>query len=143
MVLKPGAPKTDGFLNVEPSTTEMPMLLPAGGGAGRDERLVVASRISSLLARAHSVEDVAGAGPLAEEVEDFLALEQPVEIGVNGRVARSGEPAMVNDTRLDSDYLHRNPRTHPRLGALATDSGRRLGLGGAQSRAGGTGRLRR
>lgn len=144
MVLKPGALKTDGFLNVEPSTTEMPMLLPAGGGAGRDERLVVASRISSLLARAHSVEDVAaiavrelhesfdyylavvqrldgdgslrvvaGAGPLAEEVEDFLALEQPVEIGVNGRVARSGEPAMVNDTRLDSDYLHRNPRTDP------------------------------
>lgn len=56
---------------------------------------------------------VAAAGPLAEEVDDFLALEQPVEVGVNGRVARSGEPAMVNDTRLDSDYLHRNPRTDP------------------------------
>ena len=52
-------------------------------------------------------------GPLAEEVDDFLAVEQPVEIGVNGRVARSGEPAMVNDTRLDSDYLSRNPRTDP------------------------------
>jgi putative nucleotidyltransferase with HDIG domain len=144
VVLKPGVLKTDGFPNMEPSTTEMPMLLPAGEGAGRDERLVVASRISSLLARAHSVADVAaiavrelhesfdyylavvqrldgdgslrvvaGAGPLAEEVDDFLALEQPVEIGVNGRVARSGEPAMVNDTRLDSDYLHRNPRTDP------------------------------
>ena len=144
MVLKPGVPKTDGFSNVEPSTTEMPMLLPASEGASRDERLVVASRISSLLARAHSVADVAaiavrelhesfdyylavvqrldgdgslrvvaGAGPLAEEVDDFLAVEQPVEIGVNGRVARSGGPAMVNDTRLDSDYLHRNPRTDP------------------------------
>ncbi len=56
---------------------------------------------------------VAGAGPLAEEVDDFLALEQPVEVGVNGRVARSGRPAMVNDTRLDSDYLARNPRTDP------------------------------
>jgi len=56
---------------------------------------------------------VAGAGPLAEEVEDFLAQEQPVEVGVNGRVARSGRPAMVNDTRLDSDYLARNPRTDP------------------------------
>ena len=144
MVLKPGVLKTDGFPNMEPSTAEMPMLLTASEGAGRDERLVVASRISSLLARAHSVADVAaiavrelhesfdyylavvqrldgdgslrvvaGAGPLAEEVEDFLALEQPVEIGVNGRVARSGEPAMVNDTRLDSDYLHRNRRTDP------------------------------
>ena len=56
---------------------------------------------------------VAGAGPLAEEVTDFLAQEQPVEVGVNGRVARSGRAAMVNDTRLDSDYLHRNPRTDP------------------------------
>jgi GAF domain-containing protein len=56
---------------------------------------------------------VTGAGPLAEELADFLAREQPVEIGVNGRVARSGRPAMVNDTRLDSDYLTRNPVTDP------------------------------
>ena len=56
---------------------------------------------------------VAGAGPLAEELADFLAREQPVEVGVNGRVVRSGRPAMVNDTRLDSDYLARNPRTDP------------------------------
>jgi len=56
---------------------------------------------------------VAAAGPLAEEVDEFLALEQPVEVGVNGRVAREGEPVMVNDTRLDSDYLTRNPRTDP------------------------------
>ena len=56
---------------------------------------------------------VAAAGPLAEEAGDFLAQEQPVEVGVNGRVARSGRAAMVNDTRLDSDYLTRNPRTDP------------------------------
>jgi putative nucleotidyltransferase with HDIG domain len=60
-----------------------------------------------------SLRVVAGAGPLAEEVDDFLAMVQPVEQGVNGRVARTGQPAMVNDTRLDSDYLRRNPRTDP------------------------------
>jgi putative nucleotidyltransferase with HDIG domain len=129
---------------VEPTTTEIPLTMPGTGGADRNERLVVASRLSSGLARAHSVEDVAaiavrelhesfdyylavvqrldpdgslrvvaGAGPLAEGVEDFLALVQPVELGVNGRVARTGQAAMVNDTRLDSDYLHRNPRTDP------------------------------
>jgi putative nucleotidyltransferase with HDIG domain len=128
---------------VEPSAAE---ILTAGdrAGTGRDERLVVASRLSSRLAGAHAVEDVAtiavrhlhgffdyylaviqrldpdgslrvvaGAGPLAAEVENFIAFVQPVEVGVNGRVARSGEPAMVNDTRLDSDYLQRNPRTDP------------------------------
>jgi putative nucleotidyltransferase with HDIG domain len=128
---------------VEPSAIDIALLGPAGTSE-RNERLVVASRLSSKLARAHSVEDVAslavrqlhgsfdyylavvqrldpdgslrvvaGAGPLAEEVDDFLANEQPVEIGVNGRVARTGRPAMVNDTRLDSDYLRRNPRTDP------------------------------
>ena len=52
---------------------------------------------------------------------DFLAREQPVEVGVNGRVARSGRPAMVNDTRLDSDYLAPQPAHRPRLRALAAD----------------------
>ena len=128
---------------VEPSGIDMTMLGPPGT-TERDERLVVASRLSTELAVAHSVEDVAsiavrrlhdsfdyylaviqrldpdaslrvvaGAGPLAERVDDFLAHEQPVEVGVNGRVAHSGRPAMVNDTRLDSDYLSRNPRTDP------------------------------
>jgi putative nucleotidyltransferase with HDIG domain len=128
---------------VEPSTTEIPLSVANASGE-RDERLLVASRLSSRLAQAHSVEDVAsiavgqlhgsfdyylavvqrldpdgslrvvaGAGPLAEEVDDFLALVQPVEVGVNGRVARTGRAAMVNDTRLDSDYLHRNSRTDP------------------------------
>jgi putative nucleotidyltransferase with HDIG domain len=60
-----------------------------------------------------SLRVVAGCGPLAEADTEFLAQEQPVEVGVNGRVARTGRPAMVNDTRLDSDYLARNPRTDP------------------------------
>jgi putative nucleotidyltransferase with HDIG domain len=48
---------------------------------------------------------LAAAGPLAAEVGGFLAIEQPVERGINGRVARSGRPAMVNDTSRDPDYL--------------------------------------
>ncbi|HEX6601703.1 MAG TPA: HD domain-containing phosphohydrolase, partial [Solirubrobacterales bacterium] len=55
---------------------------------------------------------VTAAGPLCEQ-DGFLEREQPVEIGVNGRVARSGRAALVNDTRLDSDYLTRNPGTDP------------------------------
>jgi putative nucleotidyltransferase with HDIG domain len=56
---------------------------------------------------------VAAAGPLADEMGDFLALEQVVEQGVNGRVARTGRPAMVNDTDLDPDYLGRGDGTDP------------------------------
>jgi len=51
---------------------------------------------------------VAAAGPLAAGMSDYLALAQPVEQGVNGRVARTGEPAVVPDTQLDPDYLHRD-----------------------------------
>jgi putative nucleotidyltransferase with HDIG domain len=50
---------------------------------------------------------VALAGPSATEVENLLAHGQRVEVGVNGRVARTGRPAMVNDTGLDPDYLGR------------------------------------
>ena len=56
---------------------------------------------------------VAGAGPLAEGVSDFLARTQSITEGVNGRVARSGEAVIVPDTRLDPDYLHRDPREDP------------------------------
>jgi putative nucleotidyltransferase with HDIG domain len=128
---------------VEPTSTDIPDVGLIREGS-QQERLFVASRLGTDLARAHSVEDVAGvavdllhdsfnyylavvqrldpdgslrvvagAGPLTEEFGGFLALEQPVEVGVNGRVARSGEATMVNDTRLDSDYLTRNPRTDP------------------------------
>jgi diguanylate cyclase (GGDEF)-like protein len=56
---------------------------------------------------------VAGAGPLADEDSSFLAWEQPVDSGVNGRVARTGERALVQETRLDPDYLSHDPRTDP------------------------------
>ncbi|MGI8594826.1 MAG: diguanylate cyclase [Solirubrobacteraceae bacterium] len=56
---------------------------------------------------------VAGAGPLAEGTSDFLALTQSVTEGVNGRVARTGEAALVPDTRLDPDYLRRDPCKDP------------------------------
>ena len=56
---------------------------------------------------------VAGAGPLTDDSSDYLAWEQPISNGVNGRVARTGEPALVPDTRHDPDYLRRDPRHDP------------------------------
>jgi diguanylate cyclase (GGDEF)-like protein len=53
------------------------------------------------------------AGRLAERDYNFLAWEQPTSVGVNGRVARTGEPALVSDTRLDTDYLTMNPEDDP------------------------------
>ena len=57
---------------------------------------------------------VAGAGPLAEVMTEFLVVAQPVDEGVNGRVARSGSTALVLDTREDADYIVRDPLTDPR-----------------------------
>ncbi len=57
---------------------------------------------------------VAGAGPLAEVMTEFLVVAQPVSEGVNGRVARSGSTALVGDTREDADYIVRDPLTDPR-----------------------------
>ena len=128
---------------MEPRTSQLPIARAPGGGSPQGERLLVASRLASSLASAHQPHEVAAeavrqlhehfdyylavvqrldpdgclrvvtaAGPLAE-TDAFLAREQPVEIGVNGRVARTGRAAMVNDTQLDSDYLSRNPQTDP------------------------------
>jgi diguanylate cyclase (GGDEF)-like protein len=55
---------------------------------------------------------VAAAGPLAGH-DDFLAHEQPIQEGVNGRVARTGQPAVIADTTTDPDYLRRDPRSDP------------------------------
>jgi putative nucleotidyltransferase with HDIG domain len=55
---------------------------------------------------------VAAAGPLSDQ-PDFLAYEQPVHEGVNGRVARTGHPAVIPDTATDPDYLRRDPRSDP------------------------------
>ncbi|HXB63666.1 MAG TPA: HD domain-containing phosphohydrolase [Solirubrobacteraceae bacterium] len=57
---------------------------------------------------------IAGAGPLAEVMTEFLLVEQPVHEGVNGRVARSGSTALVLDTVHDPDYIVRDPHTDPR-----------------------------
>lgn len=57
---------------------------------------------------------IASAGPLAEVMREFLVTEQPVAVGVNGRVARSGETALVPDTHDDPDYVVRDPATDPR-----------------------------
>jgi HD-GYP domain-containing protein (c-di-GMP phosphodiesterase class II) len=57
---------------------------------------------------------VAGRGPLAEVMTEFLLVEQPVSQGVNGRVARTGVTALVSDTRADGDYIVRDPNTDPR-----------------------------
>lgn len=57
---------------------------------------------------------VSGSGPLAEVMAEFLLVEQSVDHGVNGRVARTGESSLVGDTRADRDYIVRDPKTDPR-----------------------------
>jgi HD-GYP domain-containing protein (c-di-GMP phosphodiesterase class II) len=57
---------------------------------------------------------IAARGQLAEVMTEFLLVEQSVEDGVNGRVARSGVTALVGDTREDPDYISRDPHTDPR-----------------------------
>jgi diguanylate cyclase (GGDEF)-like protein/putative nucleotidyltransferase with HDIG domain len=49
---------------------------------------------------------VAGAGDCVHEMgDDFWGWEQSLDQGVAGRVARTGEPAFVGDTRLDPDFV--------------------------------------
>ncbi len=57
---------------------------------------------------------IAGRGALAEVMGEFLLVEQALEEGINGRVARSGVSALVSDTRADADYIVRDPHTDPR-----------------------------
>jgi HD-GYP domain-containing protein (c-di-GMP phosphodiesterase class II) len=56
---------------------------------------------------------IAGRGPLAEVMTEFLLTEQSASEGVNGRVARSGATALVQDTTCDPDYIVRDPQTDP------------------------------
>ena len=77
---------------------------------------------------------IAGRGPLAEVMTEFLLTEQPASQGVNGRVARSGATALVSDTQ-DRPRLHRaRPADRPRLGAGGADPRGRLGVGRAEHR---------
>ncbi len=57
---------------------------------------------------------VAGRGPLADVMAEFLIDEQPISRGVNGRVARTGVTALLSDTREDPDYIIRDRKTDPR-----------------------------
>ena len=57
---------------------------------------------------------LAGSGPLAEVMAEFLLVEQSIYEGVNGRVARTGVSALVPDTRIDADYIVRDTDTDPR-----------------------------
>jgi HD-GYP domain-containing protein (c-di-GMP phosphodiesterase class II) len=57
---------------------------------------------------------IAGSGALAEVMTEFLLVEQSVNHGINGRVARIGASALVSDTRADADYIVRDPQTDPR-----------------------------
>jgi HD-GYP domain-containing protein (c-di-GMP phosphodiesterase class II) len=57
---------------------------------------------------------IAGSGALAEVMTEFLLVEQSVNDGVNGRVARAGTSALVPDTLEDPDYILRDRATDPR-----------------------------
>jgi diguanylate cyclase (GGDEF)-like protein/putative nucleotidyltransferase with HDIG domain len=48
---------------------------------------------------------LAGVGTLIDQMTGFDSWEQPVDDGVNGRVIRTGEPALVQDTARDPHYL--------------------------------------
>ena len=65
-----------------------------------------------------------GAGRLAEHAANFLAWEQPVASGVNGRVARTGVLSLVDDTALDPDYLG----SHAREAGAGRDPGSELSV---------------
>jgi putative nucleotidyltransferase with HDIG domain len=57
---------------------------------------------------------IAGRGELAGVMNEFLLVEQSVNDGVNGRVVRAAKTELVPDTRLDPDYVVRDPETDPR-----------------------------
>ena len=57
---------------------------------------------------------VAAAGPLAADIGPFLLPEFSADLGVMGRVARTGLPAVVSDTSSDPDYLVRDRDSDPR-----------------------------
>jgi putative nucleotidyltransferase with HDIG domain len=128
---------------VEPKTSQLPIARSVEDDSPQGERLLVASRLASSLAGAQRPEEVAeeavrqlhesfeyylavvqrldpdgylrvvtAAGPLTE-ASDFLARKQSVDVGVNGRVARTGRAAMVNDTSRNPDYLVRDPSSDP------------------------------
>ncbi len=58
---------------------------------------------------------VAGRGPLAEVMREFLLLEQSVLARASTVGSRVRDvTALVPDTRTDTDYIVRDPQTDPR-----------------------------
>jgi diguanylate cyclase (GGDEF)-like protein/putative nucleotidyltransferase with HDIG domain len=55
---------------------------------------------------------VAGAGPLVRELPSVDVLGLPLDDGIAGRVARTGEPAVVHDTQSDPHYLPTDATDH-------------------------------
>jgi putative nucleotidyltransferase with HDIG domain len=55
---------------------------------------------------------VAGAGPLVRELPSVEVLGLPVGEGIAGRVARTGEPAIVHDTERDPHYVPTEAPAH-------------------------------
>src|SRR4051794_37464494 len=56
---------------------------------------------------------MAAAGPHARETDGLADWAQPIDSGVLGRVAATGEPALVLDTAADPDYLGMNGSVEP------------------------------
>jgi diguanylate cyclase (GGDEF)-like protein len=72
---------------------------------------------------------VAGAGPLVERMSGFDEWEQSIESGVNGRVARTGEPALIHDTAADPDFIRTDaPPSGSELSVAIRVDGRSWGV---------------
>ena len=84
----------------------------------QDQRAIVETTVAELhrgfgyfLAVIHRVDPdgmlrlVSAKGEMVEQMTDRELWTQSVHVGVNGRVARSGEPALVADTAADPDFL--------------------------------------
>jgi diguanylate cyclase (GGDEF)-like protein/putative nucleotidyltransferase with HDIG domain len=107
-----------------------------------DEREIARATVDELhatfgyyLAVVHRLDDdgvlrpVAGAGPLVAEMTGFDEWAQPLDQGVNGRVARTGEPALIHDTSADPDYLGTDaPASGSELSVAIRVSGRSWGV---------------
>jgi diguanylate cyclase (GGDEF)-like protein len=59
------------------------------------------------------VRATAAAGPLARETGGLADRVQPIDRGILGRVASTGEPALVLDTARDPDYVGMNTSVEP------------------------------
>jgi putative nucleotidyltransferase with HDIG domain len=65
--------------------------------------------LALILAREQNgLRPMAASGPLVSHIPDFGDWSQTLDEGVTGRVARTGEPALVRETRDDPDFVDPN-----------------------------------